>query len=265
MPYRLTQFGSADLPTWEPEHGLGAASNVLVMPLPGGGVFDVAGAEIAPSAPRLITCRGVYVDTEVDAAYTAIMRQLGRRDQLKRKRDNDSSEEWCYARLQEVRADRTAEFPTTLPVELDFAMISPCWYGIDKSADYTLDAVPKIVTLTNGGNARVANAVVTVTAHGSAITQVKVTALKLQDLQWITLSEFQWDGTLAAGNSLIIDCGALTVTNNGLNAYKGFRLTANHKQDDWLRIEPGENTVRISRTGGDNQSTAHIAYCEGWV
>ena len=109
----------------------------------------------------------------------------------------------------------------------------------------------------NGGNVRVANAILTLTAGAVAITQVKIAVSGV--------SEIQWDGTLTTGQQLVIDCGARSVKKVGVDAYSGFSLTANHKVDDWLRLEPGNNSVVVTLTGGSTDSTLRIQYNDGWA
>ena len=61
-----------------------------------------------------------------------------------------------------------------------------------------------------------------------------------------------------------IDCGALSVLNNGNENYVYFSLTANHKIDDWLRLEPGANTVVVTITGGGTGALALVEFFDGW-
>jgi len=67
------------------------------------------------------------------------------------------------------------------------------------------------------------------------------------------------------GTDLVIDCGARTVTNNGVEAYDELTLGAGHVVAEWLRLPPGNTTVAVTRTGGDNTSAIEIAFDDGWA
>lgn len=58
--------------------------------------------------------------------------------------------------------------------------------------------------------------------------------------------------TISAGTALEINTENLTVVNNGVNAFtrEAFQFGANHTIDDWFRMDPGENTITATFTGG---------------
>jgi hypothetical protein len=78
-----------------------------------------------------------------------------------------------------------------------------------------------------------------------------------------------WAGTggnaLAVGTQLVVDFGGMGITNNGVNAYGGLTLTTSHKIDDWLRLEPGNNSVIVTKTGGSTSTELAVVYFDGWV
>ena len=98
----------------------------------------------------------------------------------------------------------------------------------------------------------------TITATGANLTtsvSVYVTGV----------SYLTWAGTITDGQALVIDCGARTVKNNGVDAYSGLTLhSTNHVIDDWLRLEPGNNSVLVAYTGGNGTSTALFNFNDLW-
>lgn len=95
----------------------------------------------------------------------------------------------------------------------------------------------------NRGNFPVTDAVFTVIAGGAAITHLEIEGGG---------AHLIFKDTIAAGKALVIDCGNLTVENDGVNAYTtaAFELGANHAIDTWCRFAPGETTITITWTGG---------------
>jgi len=74
---------------------------------------------------------------------------------------------------------------------------------------------------------------------GGAITQAVITNND-------NSTSITWAGTLGAGNDLIIDSGARSITNNGVDAYA--ELTLGASQVDWSFMEPGYANVNHSFT-----------------
>ena len=132
-------------------------------------------------------------------------------------------------------------------------------YVFDETNTTALDASPKYINVPNGGNCTVINANITISvpAGGTPITNLVITVPGI--------SSFAYSGTIAANTSLIIDCGAQSVMNNGIGDLAHFTLhpTA-HLIDDWLRLEPGNNTMAVTLTGGGANSTIGWGYFDGW-
>jgi uncharacterized membrane protein YciS (DUF1049 family) len=159
--------------------------------------------------------------------------------------------------VQEVRATRRPDYPFALQFEIEFVVVSPCWNGTQRNISANLDAIPKNVSCPHGGDYPVSNIIITLTAAGTAITNILIGAY--------ASFEINWAGTLAAGQSLVIDCGALSVKNNGVDAYSVFSRTANHKINEWVRIVVAGTVITVTRTGGNNSSTIQFDYYDGWA
>ena len=264
MAFVIDRFGTlyasaTVLPTLDGSQpqGAGPVESSLVR-LPGGGAYDWRGSERAQIGPTTLLTKGVWVEATValmETKLAALKALVGVRDRLWR--NNGARQDWRWARLLEVRSDLEAGLAADALIEMQFEALPGAWMGSGHLVNATLDASPKAAVCTNLGNVRVTHGIVTITAAGSAITQVKVAIAGVSEIQWI--------GTLAVGTNLVIDCGARTIRNAGVNAYAGFSLTANHLVTDWLRLEPGANSVLIYRTGGSAASTASVNYNDGWA
>jgi len=264
--YIIERFGDAwasatVLPTLDGRQPLGIRGiEGSILRLPGGRAYDWRGGERAPIAPEEIVIEGVWVADSVAAMETkhaALLALVGRRSKLWR--SNGTTQHWRTARLLSIDAPVEAGFATWMAYTMRFELAAMPWQGTARTPNAALaNADPSYTTLTctNGGNVRVRGAVVTITAQSSAITRVKVRV--------VGVSEIQWDGTLPAGSTLTIDCGAKTVRIGSSDAYN-ITLTGNHTISDWLRLEPGNTSVRIYRTGGGSTSTATITFNDGWL
>ena len=264
MAYIIERFGdvwstAVELPTLDGKQprGIRGIEGSMIR-LPGGRAYDWRGGEQAPIAPEEVTIEGTWVAASVAAMETkhaALLGLAGQRSKLWR--SNGTNQHWRTARVLSIDAPVEAGFATWMSYTMRLELAAMPWQGTAQSPNAALDTSPKVVACANSGNARVTNPVVTVTAAGSTITVVRVRVVGVSDIQW--------SGSLAAGQSLVIDCGKRTVRRAGADAYAGFSLLAGHVVSDWLRIEPGVTAVQIYRTGGSAASTATVAYNEGWL
>lgn len=231
--------------------------------LPGRGSFDTLGSGIARPEAHQVTHRGKVLAATAAALQTALDALYalnGQRNLLWKSSDGGTTNRSRYARVLDVRADWGLRNGTPYAiVEMDFELAAGNWRGAAHSETTAIDQVAdKQVKMTNGGNVRVRDAIITITASGTAITSV--TVYKNGLVYWV------WDGTLAVGKSLIVNCGTKSITNNGVDAFVGFTLQAGHTGSDWLPIDPGgEQTIYLYRTGGDNSSTFKLEYADGWA
>lgn len=285
--YWLERFGTTELPTQQPDQyvGTGQASTAKFIPLPGGGVFDTLGSEQAVGQGGTISCKGAV--SILDQSGAALISQVqalralkGKRDKLYRRWDNGDME-WIYARLVEVNAQRSIRDLNSLEMMFTFQQISPVWNGnthgsgwyldsgeyfdtglvFDEATGdiFALDSVPKSITISNGGNAPVRDMVIEVyndMASGAAITQI--------DIAISGKTAWRWTGSLPVGKVLTIDCGAFTVLNDTTDAYSGVSLESGHAIDCWIELEPGDNVLSVTRTGGDASASFTVRYNDGW-
>lgn len=267
MSYRIFRFGTLTLPVLEASHEVGAgASKASIIETPSGQV-DLLGTERAARTMHTISyeCRIYGTETSIQAQLGALKALRGTADRLYR-RNADRTIHWTWARLDSVNATHGSRNGRNMGVMLNFIILSQTWNGDNHDGGWVLDdgeyldyglylnsadfywmlnTSPRTVTVTNGGNATARSCIVTVTAGSAAIT-----ALRMQ----FTGVDVNWSGTLASGDKLVIDCGARTVTNDGVDAYSGFVLGAGHVNEDWLPLAPGATDVTVTKTGGSTDS-----------
>lgn len=259
MSYKLIEFDGVDLPSYNRESGLDTAPGLdgFVNTVLGG--YDSYQSDMAPMAiPYTLTVRGI-VSLETDADQRAAidgLRALGRRrGQLVRQADDDDSEHVCYARLQQLAHRRITGVNGYQVLELAF-LIEGGWEEERPNQLEFLAPSPHTLSVENAGNRMISNAVITLHADSASLTAVTLTTTNGTHLVWT--------GTVLAGDNLIFDCGAKSITNDGANAYSGLSYGAGHTIDDWLRIE-GSMDITITYTGGGTSPTVTIAYNDGWA
>ena len=264
MGFWVTKFGGTTLSTKAPRQEVGLGDAALgLQELAGGGVHDPWGADRAPvQLPYNLPCTNIITAANPAAMATALnaLRALhGQRDWLYRTPDGGAANrDRVLARLESIGASREVQHGLLLPVDLVFSVLSAPWQGADGTVSTVLDGGGGVTTIVcaNDGNARVTNAVITITALVAPITSITVAVAGITSITWAD--------SLAIGEALVIDCGARTIRNNGADAYGFFTYNVGHVVDDWLRLEPGNNSVVITMVGGDATSTVIIAYRDGW-
>jgi len=284
MSFWYTTFDSLALPTMAPVHdvGTGRVQSPLVA-LPGGGVFDPVGSDDAQMAEREIQSDFTIVESTAAAlrtTFNALRAKVGVRGRLYREHDTGDTE-WVYARMQEIRGRRSTPEVTFQKVSIKFQVISPVWNGhlrgsgwtldsgevlndgltLDDTGARTLSSSPITITWTNRGNQVARDAVITVTAGSAAITALTVARL----VSGSVVEEWTYSGTISSGKALVVDCGAWSVEDDGSGDWDNFVFTSNHSTEDILQMQPGDNSIRFTVTGGDVDSTVQIEFYDGWA
>lgn len=286
MSYRITSFGTVNLPTAMAEDDLSTARvpSSLVNTL--GGAVDVFGARQRLPSRQELRVSGLYLGTVryltthagdqlvdhagnllVVSSGRAYLREqldllrgmVGKRDRLWRRRDEDGLLQWRTARLLAVESqgdvDRWAA--EVAEATATFETAQGTWRGAAVVTDSaTLTAgVTATKTIAALGNAPVEDAIVTLVAAG-AITSLRVRCTAA-GVDWT------WAGSLAAGQTLLIDCGAMTVRKQGVDAYAGFTLNAGHTAAGWLPLAVGDNALLLLASGAGG--TATITHYDQWL
>jgi len=286
--YWIKRFGTTTIPTDLPEQdtGAGEIGNVEFLPLPGGGSSRTIGSATANPQARSIKVKGAIstksqTPTALDTQFYALQALLGVHDKLYRNRSGDTTQwEWIYATCMKISAPRKLKNREHIEMDFTFQLEQAAWNGANHyswtldsgeyldtglyldSADFTfaLDASPKTVTVTNGGHVTVEDCTITVTAAGTAITALQIERV----VDATTYEDLNYAGSIAAGQSLVIDTGSWSVENNAVDDYDNFSLGAGHKNDAWLRLLSGDNSIKVTKTGGSAASTITVEFYDGW-
>jgi hypothetical protein len=260
----ITRFASNTLPTVMPvqDIGLGRIEPGTVQ-LPGGRVHDAHGDDDAPvSLPYRIAVSAEVFGTGSTSLRTNIneIRALqGERGLLVRKQTPTAAErETVTARMEQFEQRRDSDHIQYAPIRLTFLVLAHPWSGTSHTVSTAFNTSGTLSLIcNNGGNAAVDDAVLTVTAEGTKMTGMTVKVTGATDLRWA--------GDLATDAALELDMGGATVTNDGTDAYDELTIGADHAQTTWLRLEPGNTTITITRTGAENSSVVSVVYRDGWA
>ena len=263
MSYWLEKFtptGESDyaLPTRMPHSDVGGLKRRDASVDTAAGNYDAFGAEQLTIARTPLTHRGIIKATSAAALVTAkraALKIAGKTGKLYRLWDGGTVREWVNARCLDVSAVRRIENVLHEELEFAFVALSPAWNGTVHDDDFTINASPKNITVANAGDARVLNAQITVTAGSAAITAVTLATGS---------AELTYSGTIAISKALVIDCGALSVKNDGAAAYADFTWTGSHTTRWWFPLASGNNTVTVTLTGGSTDSVVNFQYYDGW-
>lgn len=266
----LTVYGDAQelmmLPPYDATSTTGPGGvPTQYVPTVAGGVFDGLGGADAHVLIQVIRHAGTFVSvipSDFDGRYQAIARGLGKKGRLWRKWTGAEVRQWCYARFTSLEGESAQGQLAYQPIVMEFTRTSPWFAESASEQQITLGVTPYsfVVTRDIAANAPVFDAIITVTAHGVGITDLVIE-------NTTNGSYIRFTGaTIAVGKSLVIDCGAGTVKNDGVDAIAYFSLGAGHAIPDWLRLEAGGsvNTIRVTRTGGGSNSTIRFDWYEAW-
>jgi len=266
MGYWITRFGASTvLPTAAPDQDIGPGPiRSSLVRLPGGGVYDTRGSDGATEAGQVISVSGLISAATAGALKTAydLLRALkGDYDKLYRTPDGGSANsEWMYARCVGVPTRRMRENRLWVPVTLSFELHESYWHGAANSDTITLAANPQSGEINNAGTAVATQIVITTTAVTAAISAIIIENEEVGHIAKIT-----YTNEIAIGKALVIDCGAKSVLNDGVEDFDGFDIViATHKTTEWLRLKSGNNTIKITRTDGHADNTVNFAFDDAW-
>jgi hypothetical protein len=144
------------------------------------------------------------------------------------------------------------------PVTLSFETADYPWKGMARIGSSASEGA---VTIPNSGNAPYQGVVFTLTGGAAASS---TTALEIYATDGSRHWHLTWTGTLAATKSLVIDCGANTVKNDGTAAYSAGFLDASHNQDAWFEVPAGGITLTWAETHTGNGPTLSYVSYDGW-
>lgn len=282
MAYRLKMFDGLVLPnlqTPDQDQNMGSGSWLTSFQQLPDGWYDNYGTRKSPKGIQPITKQCWLV-----ASSRAELKTL--RDGLRAKGGNrgrlvvqfeGGALRWTWARMTNTDNPSRPAHGLALPITLIFESVGQIWYELVYSADdwtvgdgtfvvgdgttelgqngteETLTATGGAVqsfTLTHAGNIPAVNLAITVTAGNQSITNLIIT-------NNTTGHTFTYAGTIAAGNSLVVDTGAMSVQNNGSDDYANF--TPGNKAE-WMQLAAdSDNDIDVTVTGNGSQN-ATIAW-----
>lgn len=252
MAYYLRSFAGQLLPRGDSVDGLSAGPiEQTLVGVAGGAVLDVWGDVPKPLGLHQIAHRGKY-SASVDTNLNALMGLIGRRGTLVRRRQLDSSDQQKTARLLVVDWDRGVEQSIHAELRCTFEARG---YWRSSSQSTTNRTSTGTMTATNGGTAPIFDPTFTFasSATGSKTIRVQIVALGV---------DWTWAGTVTNGQSLVIDCGAESILNNGVDAYSGLTLNVAHVSNWWAYLMPGSNSVAVTLTGA---GTLTLGWYNQWA
>jgi len=263
MSYHLHAFGGEPtefangvlLPTGQSVDGLGAEVPSDAVATAGGSHFAY-GSGVVPLGVHRINHRGIYF-ADVETSVNAFFGLLGQRKKLWRKQEDDGAYHWKHARLLRCQWDRDVSQSQHAEVISEFEAAG-YWKSAGTQNMVQVGISPYILEPVGGGEAPVYDAVFTLQAATSPITSVSM-ADEASSIDWT------WTGSVAAGQSLTIDCGAFSVQNNGVNAYSSFVLNNDHASDYWCAILPGTENEFTVTVEGDLSGFSIMDWYDSWV
>lgn len=267
MAYTIDRFGDTYataevLPTLEGSQPQGAgrvdSSHVKII---GDLDFDWRGTAAALPPTETIIVRGEWFGDDLADMQSkmATFRAL-RGVKSKLWRTTTSTSQWRRARCLSVESDLGIGSAQTATIRLQFELDAEPWHGTSGYASVALAASPQLATIANDGNAIVRD--ITVTVHPATTA---ITAIHFENLTTGHISKIKYGGAIATTQTLVIDCGAKSAKKQGVNDYNNFSLEATHTISEWLRLAPGNNSIRITRTGGAATSTVGLMFYDGYA
>ena len=284
MTHRIYLFGTTPLPPAMPEDDLstGQVDSTLVDSI--GSVYDAWGNAAGLPRRQTINLRGMFEISNndafpggqsiylvshlgdqivdhlgnniiVDSAPLALRRnitllkaQTGTRQRLFRRREDDAVISWKLARLIKIGYIRTIEDANAVAnLEMTFETHQAGWRM--NTATTVAANLPAGLSITNGGDITVYDAVLMITATGT-ITSLAITGTPTG----LGVIDLAWTGSLTSGQALVIDAGAGTVRIGGTNQYAGFSRGAGHTAAGWIPIPVGASVLNVTGNAAGNAS-----------
>lgn len=280
MGYSFERFGVITLPEYNREMNMAPVAAVQRIVATAAGAFDADGSGRAGQQfPHPLTVEAIVFEeaaADLRVALDALRAAVGTRAWLLRRADDDDTIHRALCRLASMEVQRSYEQRRAYqPVTLQFLQLS-AWQGgggeawtLDDgeffddalwfdAAQYTwsIGTSPTTETISNNGNLPVTDAIFTITAGSSALSNPILTGGGM---------DLRYTGTIAAGEALAIDCGALSVLNDGANAYSTFALGANHTLETWCSLAPGDTDITLTVTGTTTGATWNVSFRDRWA
>ena len=224
--------------------GLCYGETVYLVDETGAYVVDEAGNRVISGSPA----------TELRSQIEALRNKVRKRGRLVRIRLDDGARQWKTARFLQMAAPQDVKDRTfKAEVTCQFETVDVGWHSEEATiiSGNAVAGSPLTLFVPNGGGMTIDDAVLTITGTSGPITQV--------DIQSIAAGiNLRWTGSLATGQSLVIDNGAATLRKAGADAYVAGFVQAGHVVRGWLPLEQGTTALAVTTTGGN--ATVALTY-----
>jgi hypothetical protein len=278
--YVLERFGSITLPTYNTTRTLSPVAAQLAFIQTASGTFDSDGSgRNRQNLPHPLRYQADVNESTVANSRTlldSLRASVGIRGTLYRRALDDSSIHTCTARLsampyegqlrdRAVKRTITLEFqqlsrwrgqPRGVGWHFDEGIIFDDGHVFDQTPPIALNTTPKTIVVTNGGNLPVRDVQIVIT---SQVTAIDVITLKAPGI------DINWSSHVVPGTSVVIDAGSWSILNNGVDAYSGLTLGANHNLENWLEFPPGVTNLIVTRDVGSATCTCAVIFYDGWA
>jgi len=151
----------------------------------------------------------------------------------------DGSERTATAEVVAVGSIEDGYAGEALGLTVDFLLADPYFYGAAVNPSQAIAASPTNFTLTNAGSTSTHRQVLTFTGP---ISNPRLANLTIDAGAGFFVEALV---TVASAKLLVIDCGAWTALNDGVNAIGSIRHSGAF---EFFRLEPGANSLRVTAT-----------------
>ncbi|MCC6156137.1 MAG: phage tail family protein [Candidatus Hydrogenedentes bacterium] len=276
--YVIDRFGAISLSQFNNEYTLSPVPAVPSIVSTSAGLFDNDGAgRSRQQFPHAIQYDCVVAEDTYNnnrGTLDALRAAVGTRSRLYRYGLDDATIQSCVARLVSMPHSWPYEQRGYFKIALNFQQLGP-WQGSDHATwrfdngylfnagllfdpntyKATLSSTPS-QTVANGGNLPVDDVILSLTTTVNALTAASFSVAGYSLI---------YTGTIAAGATLLIDCGAKAVTVNGVDSYRNLRLGPSHTAEQWFVLQPGNNTIVAGATGTLTGATWQVVFRDGWA
>jgi hypothetical protein len=288
--YRFIRFAQESLEHFNQVDSIGSGSTpTAYQQLAEGGALDLfgdqdkhPGAVERTLSRRLAVPPGTTAETDLSNLFFRFLKLRGKRSRLYRELVNGDIH-WQYARLVEVTAERSYEqtkFRRIQDISLRFVTQDALWRGdlggtwyldsgeyldsglaLDSERTYPLTTSPESFSIEIGDIAddgRGPTRAVHMEISAGALSMSNITISRADG------ESINWSGTILANKVLMIDTGTMQVLNDGVDAYDDLVLSPTADLAVWFALEPGENDITVTFTGGGVGKQISFSYYEVW-
>ena len=276
--YVIDRFGAISLSQFNNEYTLSPVPAVSSIVSTSAGLFDNDGTgRSRQQFPHAIQYDCVVAEDTYNnnrGTLDALRASVGTRSRLYRYGLDNAAVQSCVARLMSMPHSWPYEQRGYFKVSFNFQQLGP-WQGSDHATwrfddgylfnagllfdpntyKATISTTPS-QTVVNGGNLPVDDVILSLTTTVNALTAV---AFSVAGYSLI------YTGTIPALGTLVIDCGAKSVTVNGAPNYRGLALGPAHTSEHWMELQPGNNSVTASATGTTTGATWAVNFNDWWA